>query len=95
MAPGVIWPFFAVSCRFSHLAYALLNEGYQRRATGSRRQGMETTMFSFDRFNQVAASAAAALLLSTLSIAAAVGPAHAASTAPVAVAASHSLVAHG
>ncbi len=52
-------------------------------------------MFSFDRFTQVAASAAAALILSTLSIAAAVGPAQAAGTAPVAVAANHSLVAHG
>jgi hypothetical protein len=44
-------------------------------------------MFSFDRFTRVAASAAAALILSTLSIAAAVGPARSAETTPIAVAA--------
>jgi hypothetical protein len=53
-------------------------------------------MFSFDRFTRVAASAVAALILSTLSIAAAVGPARSAETTPVTVAViSHSAVAHG
>ena len=44
-------------------------------------------MFNFDRFTRVATAAFGALVLSTLSIAAAVGPARAAETAPVAVAA--------
>ncbi len=53
-------------------------------------------MFDYNRITRVAASAAAALILSTLSIAAAVGPARSAETAPIAVAAvSHSAVAHG
>ncbi len=43
-------------------------------------------MFNSDRFTRVAASAAAALVLSTLSIAAAVGPARSAETQPIAVA---------
>ena len=40
-------------------------------------------MFSFDRFARVATAAAGALVLSTLSIAAAVGPARSAETTPV------------
>ena len=40
-------------------------------------------MFSFDRFTRVATAAAGALVLSTLSIAAAVGPARSAETSPV------------
>lgn len=44
-------------------------------------------MFDYDRITRVAASAAAALILSTMSIAAAVGPARSAETAPVVVAA--------
>jgi hypothetical protein len=40
-------------------------------------------MFSFDRFARVATAAAGALVLSTLSIAAAVGPARSAETSPV------------
>jgi hypothetical protein len=53
-------------------------------------------MFDYDRINRVAASAALALILSTLSIAAAVGPARSAETAPVVVAAvSQSANAHG
>jgi len=52
-------------------------------------------MSSFDRFTRVATAATAALVLSTLSVAAAVGPAHAAGHTPVAVAAIHSIVAHG
>ncbi len=44
-------------------------------------------MFNTARFTRVAASAAAALVLSTLSIAAAVGPARSAETQPIAVAA--------
>ena len=40
-------------------------------------------MFSFDRFTRVATAAAGALVLSTLSIAAAVGPARSAETNPV------------
>jgi hypothetical protein len=44
-------------------------------------------MFKLDRIAQVAASAAAALFLSTLSIAAAVGPARSAETNPVVTAA--------
>ena len=53
-------------------------------------------MFKFDRITQVAASAAAALLLSTLSIAAAVGPARSAETTPVVTASvSQSIIAHG
>ena len=43
-------------------------------------------MFNIDRITRVAASAAAALVLSTLSIAAAVGPARSAETQPVAIA---------
>ena len=53
-------------------------------------------MFNIDRITRVAASAAAALLLSTLSIAAAVGPARSAETQPIAVAAMvQSNAAHG
>ena len=53
-------------------------------------------MFKFDRIAQVAASAAAALFLSTLSVAAAVGPARSAETAPIVTAsASQSAIAHG
>jgi hypothetical protein len=53
-------------------------------------------MFDTNRITRVAASAAAALILSTLSIAAAVGPARSAETAPIVVtAASQSAVAHG
>ena len=44
-------------------------------------------MFDYDRITRVAASAALALVLSTLSVAAAVGPARSAETAPVVVAA--------
>ena len=43
-------------------------------------------MFNLDHLTRVAASAAAALVLSTLSISAAVGPARTAETQPVAVA---------
>lgn len=53
-------------------------------------------MFSFDRFTRVAASAAAALILSTLSIAAAVGPARSAETTPIVVAsAGQGIALHG
>ena len=53
-------------------------------------------MSKFDRIVQVAASAAGALFLSTLSIAAAVGPARSAETAPVVTASvSQSATAHG
>ena len=53
-------------------------------------------MFKFDRIAQVAASAAAALFLSTLSVAAAVGPARSAETTPVVTASvDQSAVAHG
>jgi hypothetical protein len=53
-------------------------------------------MFKFDRITQVAASAAAALFLSTLSVAAAVGPARSAETTPVVTAAvSQSTALHG
>jgi hypothetical protein len=40
-------------------------------------------MFSFDRFTRVATAAVGALVLSTLSVAAAVGPARVAETSPV------------
>lgn len=43
-------------------------------------------MFSFDRFTRVATAAVGALVLSTLSVAAAVGPARVAETSPVAYA---------
>ena len=53
-------------------------------------------MSNFDRIAQIAASAAAALFLSTLSIAAAVGPARSAETTPVVTASvSQSAIAHG
>lgn len=53
-------------------------------------------MFSFDRFASVAASVAGALFLSTLSIAAAVGPARSAETMPIVTASvAHSVTAHG
>ena len=39
----------------------------------------ETDMFSFDRFTRVATAAVGALILSTLAVGAAVGPAQAAS----------------
>ena len=53
-------------------------------------------MFKFDRIAQVATSAAAALFLSTLSVAAAVGPARSAETTPIAIASvSQSATAHG
>jgi hypothetical protein len=40
-------------------------------------------MFSFDRFARVATAAAGALVLSSLSVAAAVGPARSAETTPI------------
>ena len=43
-------------------------------------------MFSFDRFARVATATVGALVLSTLSVAAAVGPARVAETTPVTVA---------
>jgi len=43
-------------------------------------------MFSFDRFARVATAAVGALVLSSLSIAAAIGPVHADRTAPTTVA---------
>jgi hypothetical protein len=43
-------------------------------------------MFSFDRFARVATAAVGALVLSTLSVAAAVGPARSVETSPVSVA---------
>jgi hypothetical protein len=43
-------------------------------------------MFSFDRFARVATAAVGALVLSSLSVAAAVGPARSAETSPVTVA---------
>ena len=43
-------------------------------------------MFSFDRFARVATAAVGALVLSTLSVAAAVGPARVAETTPVSTA---------
>lgn len=43
-------------------------------------------MFSFDRFARVATAAVGALVLSTMSLGAALGPIHAASTETVAVA---------
>ena len=43
-------------------------------------------MFSFDRFARVATAAVGALVLSSMSIAAAVGPAHANRAAPAQVA---------
>ena len=53
-------------------------------------------MFDYNRITRVAASAAAALILSTLSIAAAVGPARSAETAPIVVAvASQGAALHG
>jgi len=53
-------------------------------------------MFNFDRITQVVASAAAALFLSTLSVAAAVGPAASAETTPVVTAsADQGSVLHG
>jgi hypothetical protein len=53
-------------------------------------------MSKFDRIAQVAASAAAALFLSTLSVAAAVGPARSAETTPIVTAAvAQSATAHG
>jgi len=53
-------------------------------------------MFNSYRITRVAASAAAALVLSTLSIAAAVGPARSAETQPIAVAAlANNVAAHG
>jgi hypothetical protein len=43
-------------------------------------------MFSFDHFARVATAAVGALVLSTISVAAAVGPARSAETSPVAYA---------
>ena len=43
-------------------------------------------MFSFDRFARVATAAVGALVLSTLSIAAAVGPARSVETTPIGIA---------
>jgi hypothetical protein len=47
-------------------------------------------MFSFDRFARVATAAVGALCLSSMSIAAAIGPVDADRTAPTAVAQAHS-----
>ena len=43
-------------------------------------------MFSFDRFARVATAAVGALVLSTLSVAAAVGPARSVETTPISIA---------
>jgi hypothetical protein len=43
-------------------------------------------MFSFDRFARVATAAVGALVLSTMSVAAAIGPVHSDRAAPTAVA---------
>jgi len=52
-------------------------------------------MFNFDKLARVATAAVGALVLSTLSVAAAVGPARSAETAPVSYAAVHTGQAHG
>ena len=52
-------------------------------------------MFSFDQFTRVATAAVGALVLSTLSVAAAVGPGHTASTDATAYAQVRTDVAHG
>jgi hypothetical protein len=46
--------------------------------TSTKTKDQETEMFNFDRFAQVATAAVGALVLSTVSIAAAIGPVHAA-----------------
>lgn len=53
-------------------------------------------MFNFEGFTRVAAAAVGALVLSTLTVAAAVGPARVAETAPAVYAsADNGIVAHG
>ena len=52
-------------------------------------------MFSFDQFARVATAAVGALVLSTLSVAAAVGPGHIASSDTAAYAQVRTDVAHG
>jgi hypothetical protein len=72
-----IEPFPADFRQFPRLARAMLKQArYRRRSRRDRGKTkvQETEMFNFDRFAKVATAAVGALVLSTLSIVAAVGP---------------------
>jgi hypothetical protein len=82
---------------FPHLARALLN--WKHHADGRRDESNDLVsgrpqMFSFDRFARVATAAIGALVLSTLSITAAVGPIRAAGIQNAEVASAHQVGAH-
>ena len=73
----LIEAFFADFRRFQRLARAMLKKACPRRmAAGQERKTkvQETEMFNSGRFAQVATATVGALILSTLSITAAIGP---------------------